>query len=116
MPSREHSPNPLSIGSFTKHLADLTLREFGEALRPHAFRHIAATTVAEVDPEHVHIIRDILGHATLTMSEKHYNRANGAKAAASYQEMVRGLRREARRKARARRNITPDGRSPGVAD
>ncbi len=107
---------PLTTGSFTVHLAHITERAFGVTLRPHAFRHIAATSIAEEDPAHVNITASLLGHATLDMAEKHYNRASGARAAASYQDMVRGLRREARRKARARRNITPDGRSPGVAD
>ncbi|MGC9369659.1 MAG: hypothetical protein ACP5DX_09005 [Paracoccaceae bacterium] len=38
------------------------------------FRHSAATAIAEFDPEHVDIIRDILGHATLDLAETHYNR------------------------------------------
>ena len=105
-----------TTGSFTVHLAHITARAFGETLRPHAFRHIAATSIAEEDPVHVNITASLLGHATLAMSAKHYNRATGAKAAASYQDMVRGRRREARRRARSRRYIGGDGRPPGVAD
>ena len=107
---------PLTTGGFTAHLAHITERAFGKAFRPHAFRHIAATSIAEVDPVHVNITASLLGHATLAMAEKHYNRASGVKAAASYQEMVRGLRRDARRRARSRRHIGGDGRPPGVAD
>ncbi len=62
--------NPLGIDSFTKHLAQLTEREFGETLRPHAFREIAATSIAFDAPEMAGIIADLLGHSTPTMSEK----------------------------------------------
>ncbi len=58
------------------------------ALRPHAFRHIAATSIAEADPEHVNIIRDLLGHATLDISERHYNRATGISSCTRVQSIV----------------------------
>lgn len=61
---------------FTRMFANLTEAHLGFPLRPHAFRHIAATSIAEFDPAHVGIIRDILGHGTLDMAEKHYNRAS----------------------------------------
>src|SRR5262245_11828287 len=80
--------DPFTYAGFQRHLPALTFREFGEALRPHAFRHIAATTIAIEDPEHVSIIADVLGHATLATSQKHYNRARGVEANASYQEIV----------------------------
>lgn len=95
--------NPLSIDSFTSGLALLTKREFGIALRPHAFRHIAATSIAEYDPEHVGIIRDVLGHASLRMAEKHYNRATGKKVCSEQQSIVKAIRAEARSEARAER-------------
>ncbi|HET6496707.1 MAG TPA: tyrosine-type recombinase/integrase [Thermoleophilia bacterium] len=106
---------PLTTDGLTRHLWHITGRAFGEAFRPHAFRHIAATTIAEEDPAHVNVIASLLGHATLAMSEKHYNRATVVKAAASYQETVRGLRRAARRKTRPRRDLGADDRSPDVA-
>jgi hypothetical protein len=84
---------PLGIDSFTGNLANLTRRAFGVALRPHAFRHIAATEIATVDPEHVGIVADLLGHATLRMSEKHYNRARGIEAAGRYQAALKDIRR-----------------------
>jgi integrase len=97
------SGNPLTYGSFQHQLAALTFREFGEALRPHAFRHIAATTIAIQDPEHVSIIADVLGHATLAISQRHYNRARGVEANASYQEIMRRIRKTAERRARSPR-------------
>ncbi|MDD9718627.1 tyrosine-type recombinase/integrase [Dinoroseobacter sp. PD6] len=69
----------------------VTERLLGHAVRPHAFRTIAATSIAEQDPEHVNIIRDILGHATLDMAEKHYNRATGLSACSEYQDLVQAI-------------------------
>ncbi|MDZ5454445.1 tyrosine-type recombinase/integrase [Labrys sp. ZIDIC5] len=99
--------NPLSQDSFTSGLALLTKQAFGITLRPHAFRHIAATTIAMVDPAHAGIIRDILGHATTRMGEKHYNRATSLEASERHQEVLRNLRRNHRkRKAAGRRRRT----------
>lgn len=84
--------NPMSGDSFTSGLALLTGRVFGITLRPHAFRHIAATSIATFAPEHVGIIRDILGHATLRMAEQHYNRATAVEASRKLQDVLRELR------------------------
>lgn len=95
--------NPMSIDSFTSGLALLTNRAFGLTLRPHAFRHIAATSIATYAPEHAGIIRDILGHATLRMAERHYNRATGIETSRRFQEVLRNLRSDGRRKAKVER-------------
>ncbi|CUH44495.1 site-specific integrase [Ruegeria atlantica] len=86
-----------TTSGFVGSLAKLTFREFGETLRPHAFRHIAATSVALDDPENVNIIATILGHASLSTSEAYYNRAQGIEAINAYQDVVRDLRKSADR-------------------
>ncbi len=86
-----------STSGFVGSLAKLTHREFGETLRPHAFRHIAATSIALDDPENVNIIATILGHASLSTSETYYNRAKGIEATHAYQDVVRELRKSAER-------------------
>lgn len=103
--------NPMSIDSFTSGLATLTKRAFGITLRPHAFRHIAATSIATYAPDHVGIIRDILGHATLRMAEQHYNRATGVEASRKFQQVLRNLRRASRQPSQAerRRSRTKEG-------
>jgi integrase/recombinase XerD len=88
------SGNPFTYEGFQHHLARLTPKEFGIALYPHAFRSIAATSIATEDRKHVNIIADVLRHATLRMSEKHYSRANGVRAISDLQEVVQKLRRE----------------------
>ena len=80
--------NPISKDGFSRELPKVTKRLFGIELRPHAFRHVAATSIAETDPEHVGIIKDILGHKTLAMSEKHYNRATGISGCNALQSIV----------------------------
>jgi site-specific recombinase XerD len=108
--------DPFTYAGFQRQLPALTFREFGEALRPHAFRHIAATTIAIEDPEHVSIIADVLGHATLAMSQKHYNRARGVEANASYQEIVQTTRKAAERRARSCRRLESCRAKPASPD
>src|SRR4029077_16166147 len=57
-----------------------TRAAFGAGLGLHIFRDCAATSIAIFDPEHVRIIKTILGHATHTVAEKHYNQATGLEA------------------------------------
>lgn len=95
---------PLCADSFAGHLEDLTRRAFGIKLGPHAFRHVAATTIAMWDPEHVNIIADVLGQASLTMSHKHYIHAGNTRAISRWQELRHSLKKEARyRSSEARR-------------
>lgn len=82
---------PITEDGLSRELPKVTKRYLGVELRPHAFRHIAATSIAEFDPEHVNIIRDILGHATLNMAEKHYNRAKGLSSCNALQSMISRL-------------------------
>ncbi|MBO9448556.1 site-specific integrase [Ruegeria sp. R14_0] len=88
--------DPITPDGPSRELPKVTKRPLGVELRPHKFRHIAATTIAETDPEHVGIIRDILGHATLDMAEKHYNRASGLSACDAYQSVVNQLKKSRR--------------------
>lgn len=55
--------------------------EFGTAVYPHAFRHIAATTIATLAPEQTDLIMTILGHVSIRTSEKSYNKARSLEAA-----------------------------------
>lgn len=84
--------DPITPDGLSRELPKVTKRHLGVALRPHAFRHVAATSIAEIDPEHVNIIKDTLGHATLEMAEKHYNRATGISACTDLQSIVSGIR------------------------
>jgi len=84
---------PLTYDGFGAGLELVMKREFGLRLRPHAFRAIAASSTAELLPEQVRIIREILGHATLEVAERHYIRVTNVRACRSLQEVVSGLRK-----------------------
>jgi integrase len=70
-------------------------------LNAHLFRDCVATEIAIHDPEHVQMIRPILGHATLATSERHYNLAGSLEAGRRYQGTIAKLRRRARAQAGA---------------
>jgi integrase/recombinase XerD len=76
--------------------------EFGTAINPHTFRHIAATTIATDDPENITAVPSVLAHATIETSERFYNRAKQIDAADRYQGIVTERRRRGPRGAKAR--------------
>lgn len=82
---------PLRADTLTRELSELTAVTFGTSFRAHAFRHIAATSIADMDPAHVGIIRDVLGHATLDTAYKHYNRATTKSANEKFQVVLKGM-------------------------
>ena len=69
-----------------------TKARYGHGVNPHLFRDSAATSIAIEDPGKVLITRNILGHATLRTSEKHYNQATSLQASRQYQEQILALR------------------------
>ena len=68
-------------------------RELGVRLNPHLFRDCVATSIALEDPEHVRITAPLLGHASLTLSTRHYNQARAAEAVRRHQTGLLALRR-----------------------
>lgn len=93
---------PITEGDLSKELHRTTKRLLGVGMHAHAFRHVAATTIAEVAPEQANIIRDILGHATIEMSVKHYNLAEGSRRCNELQSIVGNLRSQASASERIR--------------
>jgi len=83
------------------HIVELTRERLGRAINPHLFRDCAATTIAAEDPLHVHITRNILGHTSLTTSERYYNQARSLNAFRTHQREVHA------RRSRATRGATP---------
>jgi integrase len=68
---------------------------FGGSICPHLFRYIAVTELVDCAPEEIGIAPDLLGHADLQTTKKHYIQAVGMKAHARVQEMIAALRRAA---------------------
>ncbi len=74
-----------------------TGEEFGEPINLHSFRHIAATTIATVDPANAAFIAAILDHTGFHASDKHYNRARTIDAGRRYGAVLTEARAEAKR-------------------
>ena len=71
-----------------------TKAAFGRSISPHLFRDCAATSIAIEDAEHVCITANILGHTSLSTSERHYNQAHMLAAGRTMQQSLLNLRRK----------------------
>lgn len=107
-----HHGKPFTADGIASDVEATSIRFLGIRLHPHAFRYVAATSIAEVDPEHVGIIRDILGHANLDMAEKHYNRATGISSCNALQSIVEDIVRDMPR-MRGAKPVAPTARTRG---
>ncbi|MBT3907569.1 MAG: site-specific integrase [Rhodospirillaceae bacterium] len=92
--------NALSAKSHYWRITRRTKVAFGIEISPHLFRDCAATSVAIEDPGHVHITASILGHTTLTTSQKYYNQAHMLEAGRAVQLSIVTLRNNLRAEAR----------------
>jgi integrase/recombinase XerD len=68
----------------------------GIRITPHDVRDAAATTWAIAAPDRVGISRDLLAHADLRTTEKHYNRARGIEASRAHGRILSMLKRRRR--------------------
>ena len=69
----------------------------GVHISPHDARDAAATTWAISAPDQIGVARDLLAHANLRTTIKHYNRAKGIEASRAYSQVIAGMRRKRRR-------------------
>jgi integrase/recombinase XerD len=72
-----------------------TRRAFGKAIWPHLFRDCAVTELVDSAPEEIGIAPDLLGHADLQTTRKHYIHAQGMTAHLRMQEAIAARRRAA---------------------
>lgn len=85
---------PQSAHSIQLRVAEHTKREFGKAISPHLVRDCVATSIAIHDPEHVRLATSILGHRTVSTTERHYNLAATMEAARAYSAAIRSQRKK----------------------
>ncbi len=89
---------PLSEKRIGNALKLRTAAAFGKAINPHLARDIAVTTLAIEDPLHVRAAGPVLGHATPSTTERHYQQATALQAQRALASVVAGVRaRPARR-------------------
>jgi site-specific recombinase XerD len=81
----------LELGALATRIRIHTARAFGVSLPPHWFRDAAATTIAIEDPKHVRDAHLVLGHASLTTTERFYNQARSLDASRRHQAVLAEL-------------------------
>jgi site-specific recombinase XerD len=65
-----------------------TKTAFGKPISPHRFRDAAATFLSIADPAKVRMAAPLLGHRSLTMTEKHYIQGDGLQRQRTYLDVV----------------------------
>ena len=84
---------PLSYSAVWPFFARHSAERLGIRITPHDVRDAAATAWAIAAPDCVGISRDLLAHADLRTTEKHYNRAKGIEASRAHSRVIARLRR-----------------------
>ena len=86
---------PMHSAAIRHQIESRTEQAFGNAIWPHLFRDCAVTELVDIAPEEIGIAPDLLGHAHLQTTKKHYIQAVGMKAHARVQEVIAARRRAA---------------------
>jgi integrase len=86
------SGSPMTMQAVYDRVVARTKAAFGKAINPHCFRDIAATTIADVDPERIRIAAQILGHRRFATTERYYIHAKMMAATRRHQEHILRLR------------------------
>jgi integrase len=92
---RPMSSGAMRSGAILTQIERRTEQVFGKAIWPHLFRDCAVTELVDCAPEEIGIAPDLLGHADLRTTRKHYIQAQGMTAHARMQEMIAARRRAA---------------------
>jgi integrase len=89
------SGRPMHSAAIRHQIETRTEQAFGKAIWPHLFRDCAVTELVDCAPEEIGIAPDLLGHADLQTTKRHYIQAVGMRAHARAQEVIAALRRPA---------------------
>jgi integrase/recombinase XerD len=93
------SGRPLRSRAIHEQIKSRTRQAFGKAIWPHLFRDCAVTELVDCAPEEIGIAPDLLGHADLQTTRKHYIQAVGMRAHLRVQEVIAAQRRAATSRA-----------------
>jgi integrase len=86
---------PMGSGAIRQQIEERTRQAFGKHVWPHLFRDCAVTELVDCAPEEIGIALDLLGHANLQTTKRHYIQAVGMRAHARVQEVISARRRAA---------------------
>ncbi|MER8601016.1 site-specific integrase [Mesorhizobium sp. M1339] len=77
---------PMTDKMIRRRIIKWTRLSLGFAVSPHRFRNAAATLISIADPENIRVAKDLLGHRSFSMTEKHY--IDGAQARIAGRELA----------------------------
>ena len=63
---------PMTDRMIRRRIIKRTKLALGYEVSPHRFRNAAATFISIADPENIRVAKDLLGHRSFAMTEKHY--------------------------------------------
>jgi len=69
-----------------------TTAAFHKPIHPHLFRDIAATSMAMDRPDQVRLAKDLLGHGSFDLTERHYLHAQSVRAGQHLGNVIRAIR------------------------
>ena len=84
---------PMSAVAMCAAVRRRTKKALGFTVNPHRFRHAAATFWSIHDPENVRGVKDLLGHASFGMTERHYVMAQSRVAGRALARVVDAARK-----------------------
>ena len=84
---------PIGAAAIRRQVTVHTREAFGQHVWPHLFRDCAVTELADLAPEQLASVADLLGHSNLQTTARHYLQARGMLAHARVQEMIARRRR-----------------------
>jgi len=67
-----YESQPMTDKMVRRYIRRHTEQRLGVAISPHGFRRGAASFIAQADPANVRMAKDLLGHTSFAMTEKHY--------------------------------------------
>lgn len=76
-----YGDRPMTDKMVRRYIRKHTEQRLGTAISPHGFRRGSATFIAEADPKNIRMAKDLLGHRTFGITEKHYIAAAGSRLA-----------------------------------
>jgi len=91
----DRNGRPMSSRAIHAQITLRTRQAFGNAIWPHLFRDCAVTELVDCAPEEIGIAPDLLGHADLQTTRKHYIQAQGMAAHRRVQDLIAARRRAA---------------------
>lgn len=85
---------PMTDKMIRRRIIKRTEEGLGFPVPPHRFRNAAATFIATADPENIRVAKDLLGHKSFAMTEKHYiDAAQSRKAGREFSAILDNLAR-----------------------